>query len=52
MSENRYSIGKIYKIVCNVTGVCYVGSTNEPMLCRRLGKHVSNYTRYLRDWYR
>ena len=38
-----YSKSKIYKIVCNVTGLIYVGSTCEPTLARRLAKHVGSY---------
>ena len=49
MSENKYQRGKIYKIVCNVTGLCYIGSTTERRLCRRLSGHVSAYRRYLRN---
>ena len=42
-----YNQGKIYKIVCNVTGLTYYGSTCEPILSRRLAKHRSNYKDYL-----
>lgn len=42
-----YSKGKIYKIVCNTTGLIYVGSTCKPKLCQRLSKHVSDYKRHL-----
>ena len=38
--------GKIYKIVCNITDECYIGSTTEPTLARRLAGHVSNYKRW------
>ena len=44
--ENRYSRGKIYKIVCNKTGRQYVGSTTEPTLARRLAKHRTNFKRW------
>ena len=37
----NYSLGKIYKIVCNTTGLVYYGSTCEPTLARRLAGHVS-----------
>jgi hypothetical protein len=47
MEENRYSRGKIYKIVDNTNGNIYVGSTTEPTLARRLVKHRSNYKSYL-----
>ena len=42
-TENKYQRGKIYKIVCNVTGLIYVGSTTEKSLACRLGKHKSDY---------
>jgi hypothetical protein len=42
-----YSNGKIYKIVCNITGDIYIGSTCEPILARRLAGHVSKYKSYL-----
>jgi hypothetical protein len=41
-----YSKGKIYKIVCNITALIYIGSTCEPTLARRLAKHVSDYNRW------
>ena len=41
-----YSKAKIYRIVCNITGMTYYGSTCEPTLARRLAKHVGNYKRY------
>ena len=44
----NYQQGKIYKIVCNTTGLVYVGSTCEPYLSRRLSNHVSNYKAYLK----
>ena len=39
----NYQDGKIYKIVCNITDECYIGSTTEPTLARRLAGHVNNY---------
>jgi hypothetical protein len=45
----NYLLGKIYKIQCNVTGLCYVGSTCEKSLARRLALHVSNYKSWLND---
>jgi hypothetical protein len=39
----NYRQGKIYRIVCNITGITYYGSTCEPTLARRLAKHVGNY---------
>jgi hypothetical protein len=47
MEENRYSRGKIYKIVDNTNGNIYVGSTTEPTVARRLATHRSNYKSYL-----
>ena len=44
-----YSKGKIYKIVCNVTGLIYIGSTCEPTLARRLAKHTSLYKIWTND---
>jgi hypothetical protein len=42
-----YQLAEIYKIVCNITGDVYVGSTCEPILTRRLVGHVNGYKRYL-----
>ena len=42
-----YSKGKIYKIVCNTTGLIYVGSTIQK-LCERLRGHRSHYKLYLK----
>ena len=44
-----YKEGKIYKIVCDNTGLTYYGSTCEKRLSRRLSKHRSNYTSYLNN---
>jgi hypothetical protein len=41
-----YSRAKIYKIVCNISGLVYVGSTCEPTLARRLAKHVASYKQW------
>lgn len=43
----NYQLGKIYKIVCNVTGNIYIGSTCEPTLARRLAGHRYSYKSYL-----
>lgn len=37
-----YKNGRIYKIVCNITGMKYIGSTCQP-LYKRLAGHVSAY---------
>ena len=44
----QYDRSKIYKIVCNITGEIYVGSTTEPSLARRLAGHKSSYNFYLK----
>jgi hypothetical protein len=41
-----YSKGKVYKIVCNITGLIYVGSTTKEYLSQRLTKHKSDYKSY------
>ena len=41
-----YQKGKIYKIVDLGTDECYIGSTCESTLARRLADHVSKYKRY------
>ncbi len=43
-----YSKGKIYKIVCNTTGLVYIGSTCEPTLARRLAGHRGAYNAFLK----
>jgi hypothetical protein len=44
----NYQQGKIYKIVCNITGKVYVGSTCLKFLCQRLANHVALYNLYLK----
>jgi hypothetical protein len=41
----NYQDGNIYKIVCNITDECYIGSTCEPTVARRLAGHVIDYKR-------
>jgi hypothetical protein len=41
-----YKKGKIYRIVCNITGLTYYGSTCEPTLARRLAKHVGDFKHF------
>jgi hypothetical protein len=41
-----YQNGKIYRIVCNKTGLQYVGSTTQP-LCKRLSYHKKDYKKWL-----
>jgi hypothetical protein len=43
----NYQQGKIYRLVCNTTGLVYVGSTCEPTLTRRLQKHKGDYKKFL-----
>ena len=40
--KNIYNTGKIYRIVCNDTGLVYIGSTTQK-LCRRLCEHKYEY---------
>ena len=46
MATNKYANAKIYRIVSNVTGEQYYGSTTEPTLARRLAKHRNSYNLY------
>ena len=48
--NNKYINGKIYKIVCNVTGKIYVGSTIKPLKIRLSG-HQAHYNSYLNEKY-
>ena len=41
-----YNLAKIYKIVCNITGQQYIGSTCEPALARRLAGHVRSFKQF------
>jgi len=45
-----YKNGKIYRIVCNETGLCYVGSTTQT-LTKRLSRHKLNFRQYLNEKY-
>jgi hypothetical protein len=36
----NYENGKIYKIVCNITGKVYIGSTTKKLLSQRLSQHL------------
>ena len=42
----NYENAKIYKLVCNKTGLIYVGSTCQRLLCKRLSGHVANYKQW------
>jgi len=48
-TKNMYNNGKIYKIVCNVTGKCYIGSTVVPTLAQRMWNHRSTYKKWKND---
>ena len=48
--NNKFQEGKIYKIVCNITGKIYVGSTTKP-LEKRLSGHKAHYNLYLKNKY-
>ena len=41
----NYQLGKVYKFVCNTTGLVYYGSTCEKSLSKRLAGHISDYKR-------
>jgi len=41
----NYKNGKVYEIVCNITGERYIGSTTQA-LSKRLAEHRSNFKRY------
>jgi len=43
-----YQQGKIYKIVCNITGLVYIGSTIQKRLSRRLVEHRQQYKQYIK----
>ena len=47
---NRYSKGKIYKIVDVGYNKCYVGSTCES-LSKRMERHRNSYNQYLQGKY-
>ena len=48
-NNNMYQKGKIYRLVCNTTGLQYYGSTCEDMLCKRLTKHKANYNQFIKN---
>jgi hypothetical protein len=39
----NYDNGKIYKIVCNVTGETYIGATTKKYVSKRLTEHVYRF---------
>ena len=40
-----YQLGKIYKIICNITGEVYYGSTTLKYLCNRKSTHIADVKR-------
>lgn len=38
--------GKVYKIVCKKTGLCYIGSTKQKYLSDRLAKHTYRFRKF------
>jgi len=42
----NFDKGKIYKIVCLNTGICYIGSTTT-QICKRRQQHKADYTGYM-----
>lgn len=43
---NKYQSGKIYKIISNETDACYIGSTTEPTLSKRMVNHRADFNRW------
>jgi hypothetical protein len=48
--EEEFILGRIYKIICNSTGKCYIGSTIIPIK-DRLNIHKYQYKKYLEGGY-
>jgi len=46
MENNKYSLGKVYELVCNITDQKYIGSTCEEFLSQRLANHRGCFKRY------
>ena len=44
----NYANGEIYKIVCDTTGLIYIGSTCERLLSRRLSAHTGDYRKWVK----
>lgn len=44
-----YKLGKIYKIISDLSDECYIGSTTAPRLCTRMSGHRSDYNRWLNN---
>ena len=45
----NYQLGKIYQITSIHTNLVYVGSTCQPLLCKRLTTHIGNFRSWLKD---
>jgi hypothetical protein len=43
----NYQNGRIYRIICNVTGEDYISSTTLP-LCQRLAHHMQEYKQFMK----
>ena len=46
----KYTDGKLYKIVDNTTGKCFIGSTCDKTLARKLAQHVTCFNNYKNTW--
>jgi len=44
--QNKYSLGKVYELVCNISGLRYIGSTCEELLSQRLANHKGCFKRF------
>jgi predicted GIY-YIG superfamily endonuclease len=44
----NYNNGKIYKIVCNKTGLIYIGSTTKNTIQTRLKEHEGRFKKKYR----
>ena len=45
----NYNNGKIYKIVCNITGSVYIGSTTKETVAQRLSQHVVMHKQWVNN---
>lgn len=48
-AKKDYTKGKIYRLVCNTTGLQYIGHTTKEYLSQRLAKHVDNYKQWMKN---
>ena len=46
-AKKDYTKGKIYRLVCNTTGLQYIGHTTKDYLSQRLVKHIGDYKSWL-----